>query len=363
LSIEKRRANQPETLAPTTAFERVKIFSRQWGMFSAVILLFVGAFYAAGGISSIGVWLGAIAVGISMSLVAVGVYITFRVLNFPDLTIDGSFVLGAAITATMLVNGRSPYLALVFAFFLSAIAGTCTGLIATRLRIHSLLASIITATALYSINLRVMGRSNIPLLNTDTILTPFSDPFREFIRTNFSSDYVRYSSNILTIVGAGLFVLAIKFSFDWFMRTEMGLALRATGDNQAMMRSLGRNTDFYLILGVTLSNGLTGLAGSIFAQYQGFSDVNMGLGLIIAGLAAVILGETIIRPSTIGRATLAAILGMIVYRVAIAAALSLKVPLPSGAFFRIEAQDIKLATAVLVLVTLAITQLRSQEKR
>ena len=356
-SVRSKKASDSKLLPSLS-----RLFNHRWTATGVLIVLFLIAFYAVGGTRSIGVWLGAIALGISMSLVAVAVYITFRILNFPDLTIDGSFVLGAAITATMLVNGYSPYLTLPVAFVLGAIAGACTSLVATRLQMNSLLASIIVATGLFSINLRVMGRSNIPLLDTANILTPFVEPFREFVRTAFGTDYVRYANNVLTILVVGLFVFIIKFAFDAFMRTEVGLALQATGDNPQMMRSLGRDTKAYLILGVALSNALTGLAGSIFAQYQGFSDINMGLGLIIAGLAAVILGETLIHPTTIGRATLAAIVGMIVYRIAIAAALSVKIPLPGGEFFRIDAQDVKLATALLVLVTLWLTRLQSNRK-
>ena len=363
MNVENESVHIKKASTPKPMLDLLRIFDQQWVVIGIIILLFLAAFYGMGGTRSMGVWLGAIAVGISMSLVAVGVYITFRILNFPDLTIDGTFVLGASITATMLVAGISPFITLPVSFVLAAIAGACTGLIATRLRIHSLLASIIVATALYSINLRVMGRSNIPLLNTENILTPFTEPFREFVRASIGTDYLRYSNNVLTILLIGLFILIIKWTFDWFMHTELGLTLQATGDNPNMMRSLGRNTDTFLILGVSLSNGLTGLAGSIFAQYQGFSDVNMGLGLIIAGLAAVILGETILRPSTIARATLAAIVGMIVYRIAIAAALSVKFPLPGGDFFRIDAQDVKLATALLVLITLWVTQLQSRKKR
>ena len=207
-----------------------------------------------------------------------------------------------------------------------------------------------------------MGRSNIPLLNTPNVLTPFSEPFREFVRATLGTDYVRYANNVLAIVLIGGFVFLIKYLFDAFMRTELGLAMRATGDNEKMMRSLGRNTNFYLIMGVALSNGLTGLSGSLFAQYQGFSDVNMGLGLIIAGLAAVILGETLVRPTTIGRATLAALVGMVVYRMAIAATLSVKIPLLNGEFLRINAQDVKLATALLVLITLSLTHWQKTRK-
>lgn len=362
MNVENKSVHLEKAAGQKPSLNLSRLFNQQWAAIGIVILLFLVAFYAVGGTRSIGVWLGAIAVGISMSLTAVGVYITFRILNFPDLTIDGTFVLGAAITATMLTKGYSPYLTLPAAFVLGAIGGAITGFIATRLHIHSLLASIIVATGLYSINLRVMGQSNIPLLNTDNLLTPFSDPFREFVRTAFGADYVRYANNILTILLIGLFVLVIKIAFDAFTRTELGLALRATGDNPQMMRSLGRDTKIYLILGVALSNGLTGLSGSIFAQYQGFADINMGLGLIIAGLAAVILGETLLRSTTISRATLAVIVGMIVYRIAIAAALSVKLPLPGGDFFRIDAQDVKVATALLVLLTLWLTRLQSNGK-
>ena len=337
-------------------------FGTQTMSIIGTLLAFIIAFYAVGGVRSIGVWIGAVAVGMAMALVAVGVYITFRILDFPDLTIDGTFVLGAAITATMLINDYSPYTALLISFLFGAVAGACTGIIATRLQIHSLLASIIVATALYSVNLRVMGRSNIPLLDTPDILTPFADPFREFVRNSLGADYVRYANNVLAVLLIGLFVFIVKFLFDAFMRTEIGLAMRATGDNAKMMRSLGRNTNFYLILGVALSNALTALSGSIFAQYQGFSDVNMGLGLIIAGLAAVIIGETLVQPTTIGKATIAAIIGMIAYRIAIAAALSVKLPLPNGEFFRIDAQDVKLATALLVLITLSLTHWQKSRK-
>jgi putative ABC transport system permease protein len=362
LNVENKTVHLEKASSPKPSLNLSRLFNQQWAAIGIVILLFLIAFYAVGGTRSMGVWLGAVSLGISMALVAVGVYITFRILNFPDLTIDGTFVLGASMTATMLINGYSPYATLPVAFVLGSIGGAITGLIATRLRIHSLLASIIVATALYSINLRVMGRSNIPLLDTDNLLTPFTEPFREFVRATFGTDYVRYANNVLTILLIGLFVFIIKIAFDAFMRTELGLALQATGDNPQMMRSLGRDTKTYLILGVALSNGLTALSGSIFAQYQGFSDINMGIGLIVAGLAAVILGETLLRPTTISRATLAAIIGMIVYRIAIAAALSVKLPLPGGDFFRIDAQDVKLATALLVLLTLWLTRLQSNRK-
>lgn len=309
---------------------------------------------------SFNVWLGAIATGLAYGLVSLGVYISFRVLGLPDLTIDGSLTLGAALTATLITVGWNPYVTLPVAFAGGALAGAVTALIATRLRIHSLLASILVTTGLLSINLRIMGRSNIPLLNTDSIFTPLAAPFRALLQSLGGDTLARMSNNLLTILQIGLLLLVVKLTLDWFMHTELGLALRATGDNPRMIRALGANTDHMIILGLALSNGLVGLAGALVAQYQGFADVNMGLGLIIAGLAAVILGETLLRPTHFPVASLAVILGMILYRVAIAAALTISIPLPSGGSFSIDAQDVKLATAVLVFVALWFTHLQTR---
>jgi putative tryptophan/tyrosine transport system permease protein len=325
-----------------------------------VILPIVLALFAIGGSSSLGVWVGAIATGLCLALVGVGVYITFRILDFPDLTIDGTFPLGAAIAAIMISSGSSPWFTLPVAFLAGGMFGAVTAVIATKFKIHSLLASIIVATGLLSINLRLMGRSNIPLLNTGTIFSPYAAGFREFIVARFGENAARYANNLLTILIVGLLVILCKLIFDWFMQTEIGMAMRATGDNQKMVRALGRNPNHYLILGVAISNAMVGLSGAIMAQFQGFADVNMGLGLIIAGLAAVIVGETILRPLTITRATLSAIFGMIIYRIAIAAALSLKLTLPSGETLRVEATDVKLATALLVLITLWLTNFRKR---
>ena len=305
---------------------------------------------------SFNIWLGAIATGLVFSLVALGVYLSFRVLDFPDLTIDGSMPLGAALSATFIVSGMNPYLTLPIAFAGGALAGVATALIATRLKIHSLLASILVTTGLISINLRIMGRSNIPLLNVDTIFTPFADDFRAFLISIGGPQMARMSNNILAILLFGFIVLVVKFGLDWFMRTEIGLAVRATGDSPQMIRALGVNTDTMIVLGLALSNGMVGLAGALIAQYQGFADINMGLGLIIAGLAAVILGETFFRPTHFSTASTAVILGMIIYRVAIAAALVISIPLPNGEKFTIDAQDVKLVTALLVLSALAFAQ-------
>lgn len=309
---------------------------------------------------SFNVWLGAIATGLAFGFIAIAVYLTFRVLDFPDLTIDGSMPLGAAITATLITAGVNPFLVLPLAFAGGAIAGTLTALIATRLRIHSLLASILVTTGLFSINLRIMGKSNVPLLNTDSVFTPFADPWRALLESVGGETLGRMSNNLLAIVVFVVLVAASKIALDWFMRTEVGLALRATGDNAQMIRALGTNTDQMIILGLALSNGMVGLSGALIAQYQGFADVNMGIGLIIAGLAAVILGETLFRPVHFATASTAVIVGMILYRVAIAAALTISIPLPTGGNFTIDAQDVKLATAVLVFVALWFTHIQNR---
>jgi putative ABC transport system permease protein len=325
-----------------------------------VILPIILALFLIGGANSLGIWLGATATGLSLALVGVGVYITFRVLDFPDLTIDGTYPLGAAFAAIMIINGYSPWVTLPVSFLMGGVFGGITAVIATKFKIHSLLASIIVATGLVSINLRLMGRANIPLLNEETIFSPFAAGFRDFLVARFGDEAARHANNLLTILLVGVIVILCKLVFDWFTQTEVGMAMRATGDNRKMIKALGRNPDYFLIMGVAISNAMVGLSGAIVAQFQGFADVNMGLGLIISGLAAVIVGETIVRPISVQRGTLSAIIGMIIYRIAIAAALSLRFTLPGGQTFRVEATDVKLATALLVLIVLWLTNFRKK---
>lgn len=335
----------------------------RWLASALIVVAFLILLLPAIGRLSFNLWLGAIATGLCFAFVALAVFVSFRVLNYPDLTIDGSFPLGAAISARLILAGLDPFVTLPLAVLGGLLAGTATGIIATRLRIHSLLASILVTTALYSVNLRVMGRSNIPLLNQETIFRPFAADFRAFLHSLGGDALSGASKNLLVIVIVGLLVLLLKWVFDWFMHTEVGLALRATGDNPQMMRALGVDTNWMFILGLGLGNALVALSGALFAQFQGFADVNMGLGLIIAALAAVILGETIFRPATVRRMSMAVMGGMIVYRVVIAAAMSVAIPLPGGDVLRIGAQDVKLATAVLVLVALWVTSMRKQASR
>lgn len=309
------------------------------------------------------IWLGAVAQGLGFGAVAIGVYVTFRILDFPDLTIDGSFPLGAAITSAMIVAGWSAYVSLPVAFIGGALAGVATGLIHTRLNINGLLASILVLTGAFTINLRIMGQSNIPLLEAETIFTPFKPFFRELFIEQLDRAWIRIHSNILSIVIFLLIIIVIKYAIDWFLHTELGLAMRATGDNPQMIRSLGVNTNSMKILGLAISNGLVGLSGALLAQYQGFADINAGAGLIIAGLAAVIIGETLFRPKNIAWATLAVVVGMILYRLAIALALIIVIPVPGVEDgFKLEATDVKLATALLVLIALAIPQIQRQRQ-
>ena len=281
--------------------------------------------------------LGAIEIGLIFALVALGVYISFRLLRFPDLTVDGSFPLGGAVCAVMIVAGFNPWIATLGATLAGAAAGLVTGWLNVKLKIMDLLASILMMTALYSINLRVMNGPNVPLIAEPTLFTQ--------LQPDSMADYVLRPLVLLVIV-----VLA-KLLLDWFFATERGLAIRATGSNARMARAQGINTGAMVLLGMAISNGLVGLAGALFVQTQGGADISMGIGTIVIGLAAVIVGESILPSRRIIWATLAVVLGAIVYRFFIAAALN-------SDFIGLKAQDLNLITAVLVTLALVLPQLK-----
>ena len=281
--------------------------------------------------------LGAVEIGLIFSLVALGVYISFRLLRFPDLTVDGSFPLGGAVCAILISTGTNPWLATLAATAAGAVAGLITGWLNVRLKIMDLLASILMMIALYSVNLRIMGGPNVPLINDTTLFT--------LLQPDSIPDYVARPMILFLVV-----VLA-KLVLDWFFATERGLAIRATGSNARMARAQGINTGAMVLLGMAISNALVGLAGALFAQTQGGSDISMGIGTIVIGLAAVIVGESILPSRRIVWATLAVIVGAIVYRFFIAAALN-------SDFIGLKAQDLNLVTAVLVTVALVIPQLK-----
>lgn len=298
---------------------------------------------------------GAVESGLIYAIMALGVYLSFRILDFPDLTVDGSFVTGAAVSAIMIVNGVNPIVATIAALLAGFIAGSLTGILHTKGKINPLLAGILMMIALYSINLRIMGKSNLPLLQESTVVKLISDFWKwlgidDFITNSLAvigvTGFIPKTWSIL-IFGA-IVAIAIKLVIDRFLKTEIGLSLRATGDNKNMIRSFSANTDQLTILGLGLSNALVAFSGSLIAQYNGFSDIGMGIGMIIIGLASVIIGEAIFGTKTIARTTLAVIGGAIIYRIVVALALRIDF---------LEAGDVKLITASIVVFALVFPKL------
>ncbi|NQT55623.1 MAG: ABC transporter permease [Desulfobacteraceae bacterium] len=276
--------------------------------------------------------------GLAYGLVAIGIVITFRILAFPDLTVDGSFPLGAAVVARLIMEGLPPIFGIIMAIICGFLAGCCTGILNTKLKINSLLAGILMMTILYSVNLRIMGRSNIQLLTVNTIMTPLEN-----------LDINRF---IPIIAFFFVVALSIKFLTDLFMHTQLGFAMRATGDNEQMIRTLGVNTDSMTILGLGISNAFVALSGALVAQDQGFSDVGMGIGMIVAGLASIIIGEALFTNRTVQRMTLAAIVGSIIYKLIISIGLRLG----------LAPTDLKMATGVMVILALGIPALKKEKE-
>jgi len=288
-------------------------------------------------VSQIAFW-GAVELGLVFAFVAIGVYLAFRVLDFPDLTVDGSFPLGAAVTGVLILAGMNAWLAAAIAMVAGAAAGLVTATLNVRFKILNLLASILTMIALFSVNLRVMGRPNIALINQDTMLTPF-------FGHGIPEYYVR-PLFLFVLVAIAVFVV-------WrFLESDMGLAMRATGANPRMARAQGVRTDRQIYLGMALSNALVALGGSLFAQTNGFADVTSGVGTIVVGLAAVIIGETLLRSRFILVILIGCVLGSIIYRIAIQFALS------NGDILGLQASDLNIATALLVTFALILPRLR-----
>jgi putative ABC transport system permease protein len=283
--------------------------------------------------------------GLVFGIMALGVYITFKILNFADLTVDGSFPLGAAVAASLIVGGHSPFTATLSAILAGSLAGYITGILNTSAKISDLLAGILTMTSLYSINLRIMGRPNIPLLNQPTIFSIIQDTAKKI----FPGFPVQYMYLILFVV----IVLIIKLLLDAFLKTQLGFALRATGDNPQMIRSQGVNTDLTKIIGLSLSNAMISLAGALVAQYQGFADVGMGIGTIIAGLASVIIGDALLGEKSIFISTLGVLFGSFLYRFSISLVLSFRLA---------QASDLKLLTALVVIVALTAPRFKKSFK-
>ena len=281
--------------------------------------------------------LGTLQLGFIYAILALGIFITFRAMNTPDLTVDGSFTLGLAVSAVLAMGGH-PLLGLGAGFICGMAAGALTGLLQTKARIHPLLAGILTMSGLYSVNLAVMGGSpNLSLLQSTTIFTVLRRAFPQVPK-----DYVL----LISVVFLSLLCVTV---LAWFFRTGIGLALRATGNNAAMVRASSINSDGMRVLAIALANGFVGLAGAVLTQYQNYADINAGLGVIVVGLASVIIGEVVIRKRSILGGLLAAAMGAVIYRLLIALALYLD-------FF--PAYMLRLVSAVIVTITLAIPQIR-----
>ncbi|WP_432345917.1 ABC transporter permease [Shinella yambaruensis] len=286
--------------------------------------------------SLIAFW-GAVELGLVYAFVAIGVYLAFRVLDFPDLTVDGSFPLGAAVAAVLIIAGVNPWIAAAVAMVAGAIAGLVTATLNVRFRILNLLASILTMIALFSVNLRVMGKPNVALINADTMISPFfGHGLRDF--------YVRP-------LFVGILVVVAVVVVWRFLESDAGLSMRATGANARMARAQGVNTNRQIYLGIALSNALVALGGALFAQTNGFADVTSGVGTIVVGLAAVIIGETLFGARGILIALIGCVLGSILYRIAIQLALSSDV-------LGLQASDLNFVTALLVTVALVLPRLR-----
>ncbi|MFO8033596.1 MAG: ABC transporter permease [Candidatus Bipolaricaulota bacterium] len=282
--------------------------------------------------------------GFLYGLMALGVYISFRVLRFPDLSVDGTFPLGAALAATLIVGGRDPFTASLVAAGAGAVAGAFTGILSTKFRIQGLLAGVLTMTMLYSLNLRIMGRPNVSLLGRPSALQA-------------TADWISLPAPWAVLATTLLAALAAKLLLDLFFRTELGLTLRAAGGNPGVVQAYGANPGNMVVLGLAVSNGLVALAGALAAQYSGFADVNMGVGTIVAGLASVIVGEMILRPRSVIWATGAALLGSCLYRGAIIVALR------HGASLGFTASDLKLLTALVVLAALVTPVVRAKLRK
>lgn len=291
--------------------------------------------------------IGALTLGTILALLAIGVYISFRIFAVADITVDGSLTLGAAVSGVLLVEGGvHPLLATGAGFLAGMLAGAVSGILQTRFRINPLLAGILVMTALYSVNLRVMGRSNLPFLGATTLNT-YCEGLGAALAGGKQADVLGWniaSADLAALLLMAGLVAGVAGALWAFLRTDLGTAMRASGDNPQMVRALGGNVEAYRVFGLALSNGLAGLAGSLWAQYQNFADAQMGIGMVVWGLASVIIGEALTGASSVGLAIVGAILGSILFRELVAVALS----------FGLNPNDLKLVTAVFVFAALVL---------
>lgn len=293
------------------------------------------------------VLIAALTLGLILSFLALGVLISFRMFNFADLTTEGSFPMGGAIAASLIVAQINPVLSTLAAFILGFLSGIITGIIYTRFKIDKLLSGILVMTGLYSINLHIMGRSNIPLQENITIFTYIENLLGKiftFPQTVVISKWTVTVTEIITLFFMLFIIIVTCLIIYLFFRTNLGTAMRAAGNNQQMVKALGGNTTRMIILGLSLSNGLIAVSGALFAQYQGFADVQMGIGMFIWGVASLMIGENLIHVKTLGLIITATIMGSILFRLLVAIALK----------WGVNPNDIKLITAVFVLIALVL---------
>lgn len=304
--------------------------------------------------------IGALTIGLILALLALGVFISFRIFDFPDITADGSSALGAAVAAAMLVKGMSPVFATTAGFAAGFGAGAVTGALATKFKINGLLAGILVMTALYSVNLHIMGRSNLPL-SGHTTLSTYAERWGVNVLGGQPSlriwGWEVAASDASMLVAAFLAIVLVSVLIYAFFQTNLGTAMRATGDNDQMIRALGVNDQNMIILGLALSNGLIALSGAFLAQYQGFADVQMGIGMVVWGLASVIIGEALVGSRQLGLTITGAVIGSVLFRLLVAIALRLG----------LNPNDLKLITAAFVFVALvfpaAIEKLQARKAR
>jgi putative ABC transport system permease protein len=299
--------------------------------------------------------IGAFTIGLILSLLALGVFISFRIFEFPDITADGSITLGGAVAAALIVTGVHPLLASAAAFAAGTAAGTTTGILHTRFKINSLLSGILVMTSLYSVNLHIMGRSNVPLLSERTLASMAESAAQRVL----GSGTLHLAGWEVSARDVGVFLLVfgvtvgVSVALYLFFRTNIGTAMQAAGDNAQMIRALGVNVENMIVLGLALSNGLIALAGALLTQYQGFADVQMGIGMVVWGLASVIIGEALVGVRDLGYVIFGAIMGSVLFRLIVALALR------GG----LDPNDLKLITAVFVFVALVAPRLTRLRRR
>jgi putative tryptophan/tyrosine transport system permease protein len=299
--------------------------------------------------------IGSTTIGLILALLALGIFISFRIFEFPDITAEGSFTFGAATASSLIVAHMNPLLACLLAFIAGMAAGATTGIIHTKFKINPLLAGILVMTALYSVNLHIMGKSNIPLLSETTVFTWIENMSATISGVDDKTMVIGWqvaTKDLWLLLFCFLAIVIFCLVLFWFFRTNLGTAMRATGDNAQMIRALGVNTKALIIAGIAISNGFIALAGAMLAQYQGFADVQMGVGMMVWGLASVIIGEAIINDNSLGFIITGAVVGSVLFRLLVAIALR----------WGLNPNDLKIITALFVFIALILPGLMKNRK-